>query len=307
MRISRRFSRSTAAGAASVLAALAMSACSSSSSGGGSAASSSAQSQSVANANANENDVQVLNSLQLNTQELDSAFATDSQWKTWPAADTAKLLLKQTWACTQNMIDTSKKSLQPVTSFFMAGPLPGDPPTTPASTTSSSSSSHSNGYNHKSGSSSTPTSTGSSSSSSSTVGADGNPVHWVVSTAIAYQTADAAQAAVSGMGAIDPNAPGCGGPKDGDKDEIVGGGGAVEPSWVNSQGVFVFTDTHTHVTISAVAQRRGRYVVLTYTRGSAGNDAGYYDLEEGSDTKPAAAAATAVLGQLTASVVGTNS
>ncbi|MEZ0106170.1 hypothetical protein ABH920_000151 [Catenulispora sp. EB89] len=304
MRISRRFSRSTAAGAASVLAALAMTACSSSSSSG-SAATSAAQSQSAAdaNANANENDVQVLNSLQLNTQELDSAFATDSQWKTWPTADTAKILLKQTWACTQNMIDTSKKSLQPVTSFFMAGPLPNDPPTTPASTTSSSSSSHN--YNHKSGSSSTPTSTGSSSSSSA-LGADGNPVHWVVSTAIAYQTADAAQAAVQGMGAIDPNAPGCGGPKDGATDEIVGGGGAVEPSWVNSQGVFVFTDTHTNVTISAVAQRRGRYVVLTYTRGSATSDAGYYDLEEGSDTKPAAAAATAVLGQLTASVVGAN-
>ncbi|MEY9863686.1 hypothetical protein ABH935_009339 [Catenulispora sp. GAS73] len=306
MRISRRFSRSTAAGAASVLAALAMSACSSSSSGGGTAASSAAQSQSVANANANENDVQVLNSLQLNTQELDSAFATDNQWKAWPAADTAKLLLKQTWACTQNMIDTSKKSLQPVTTFFMAGPLPSDPPTTPASTTSStSSSSHSNSYNHKSGSSSTPTSTSTGSSSSSpAVGADGNPVHWVVSTAIAYQTADAAQAAVQGMGAVDPSAPGCGGPKDGDKDEIVGGGGEVLPSWVNSQGVFVFTDTHTHVTISAVAQRRGRYVVLTYTRGSAANDSGYYDLEPGSDTGPAAAAATAVLGQLTASVVG---
>jgi hypothetical protein len=310
MRISRRFSRSAVGGAASVLAALSMTACSSTSSGSGSTASSSAASQSVANANANENDVQVLNSLQLTTQELDSAFATDTSWQAWTGADSSKILLKQAWACTQSMIDTKQKSLQAVTTFFKAGPLPGDPaatPTTPTSTTSSSSSSHSYSYNHKGSSSQTPSPSGSS-GSSSTAGGDGNPVHWVVSTAIAYQTADAAQAAVAGMGTVDPNAPSCGGPGDGDKDEVVGGGiGEVGPSWDNSQGVFVFTDTQTHVTIAAIAQRRGRYVVLTYTRGSAKADAGYYDLEAGPDTGPAADAATAVLGQLTAGVVGSNS
>ena len=303
MRISRRFSHNAAAGAASLLAVLSMTACSSTSSGQGSAASSSAQSQSAANANANVNDVQVLNSLQLTTQELDSAFATDNKWHPWPGADPSKILLKQAWACTQNMIDTTKKSLQPVTSYFMADSLPNDPVATPTGGSSSSSSSSSS-HNHKGSSSETPSSSGSSGSSSA-AGTDGNPAHWVVSTAIAYQSADAARAAMGGTGAIDPKAPGCGGPKDGDKDEIVGGGGEVSPSWVNSEGVFVFTDTQTHVTIAAVAQRRGRYVVLTYTRGSATATAGYYDLEGGPDTGPAASAATAVLDQLTSSVVGT--
>lgn len=297
MRISRRFSRSAAAGAATALTALSMTACSGASSGSGAAAASSAAAaESLANADANENDVQVLNSLQLTTQELDSAFATDDKWQVWGDVDPSKILLKQAWACTQDIIDTKQKTLQPVTTYFRAGSLPGDPtPTTPSS--SSSSSSHS----HKSSSSS---STSSSSSGSST--GDGNPAHWVVSTAIAYQNADAAQAAVAGMGAIDPAARDCGGPGDGGKDEVVGGGiGEVAPSWDNSQGVFVYTDTDTHVTISVVAQRRGRYVVLTYTRGLATADAGYYDLEAGPDTPAAADAATAVLGQLTDSVVGT--
>jgi hypothetical protein len=296
MRISRRFSRSAAAGAATVLTALSMTACSGSSSGSGSAASNASASQSLANADANENDVQVLNSLQITTQELDSAFATDNKWQVWQGADASKILLKQAWACTQNMIDTKQKSLEPVTTYFRADALPGDP-VAPATTSSSSSSSH----GHKGGSSN-PTSSNSSGSSPTT---DGNPTHWVVSTAIAYTTSDAAQAAVAGMGTVDPNAPNCGGPADGAKDQFVGGGiGEVAPSWDNSQGVFVYTDTQSHVTISVVAQRRGRYVVLTYTRGSAKDDAGYYDLETASDTDPAADAATAVLGLLTTAVVG---
>jgi hypothetical protein len=300
MRISRRFSRSAAAGAAMALTALSMTACSGSSSGSSSAASSAAaSSQSLANAN--ENDVQVLNSLQLTTQELDSAFATDNKWQVWTGVDPSKILLKQAWACTQNMIDTKQKSLEPVTSYFQAGVLPGDPASAP---TSSSSSNH--GSTHKGPGS--PTSSGSDSSA----GGDGNPAHWVVSTAIAYQTADAAQAAVAGMGAVDSSTPAakavCGGPTDGATKEVIGGGiGEVGPSWDNSQGVFVFTDTQTHVTISVVAQRKGRYVVLTYTRGLAKADGGYYDLEPGLDTPAAADAATAVLGQLTAAVVGTGS
>lgn len=300
MRISRRFSRSAAAGAAMALTALSMTACSGSSSGSGSAASSAASSQSLANAN--ENDVQVLNSLQLTTQELDSAFATDNKWQVWTGVDPSKILLKQAWACTQNMIDTKQKSLEPVTSYFRADSLPGDQASAPSSTPSSSN--HSS--THKG--SGTPTSSGSDTSA----GGDGNPAHWVVSTAIAYQTTGAAQAAVAGMGTVDTSTPAakamCGGPTDGATKEVIGGGiGEVGPSWDNSQGVFVFTDTQTHVTISVVAQRKGRYVVLTYTRGLAKADAGYYDLEPGLDTPAAADAATAVLGQLTAAVVGTGS
>lgn len=303
MRISRRFSRG-AAGAASVVALVAMTtACSSSSSGGGSAGSTSSAAQSVAdaNVNANENDVQVLNSLQLTTQELDSAFATDNSWKVWAGADPSKIMLRQAWACTQNMIDTKDKSLQPVTTFFRSDSLPGDSaaaPTSPSTTSSSKSSSH------KGSPSSTPSGSGGSSGSPG----DGNPAHWVVSTAIAYKSADAAQAAVNRMGTVDTNAPSCGGPGDGDKDEVIGGGiGEVAPSWDNSLGVFVFTDTQSHVTIAAVAQRRGRYVVLTYTRGSAKANGGYYDLEAGADTGSAASAATGVLGQLTNAVVGSGS
>jgi len=300
MRISRRFSRSAAAGAAMALTALSMTACSGSSSGSGSAASSAAaSSQSLANAN--ENDVQVLNSLQLTTQELDSAFATDDKWQVWTGVDPSKILLKQAWACTQNIIDTKQRSLEPVTSYFRADSLPGDQTSAPPPP--SSSSNHSS--NHKSPN---PTSSGSDSSASD----DGNPAHWVVSTAIAYQTADAAHAAVAGMGTVDTSTPAtkamCGGPADGATKEIIGGGiGEVGPSWDNSQGVFVFTDTQSHVTISVVAQRRGRYVVLTYTRGLAKADGGYYDLEAGKDTGAAADAATGVLGQLTDAVVGTGS
>ena len=300
MRTSRRFSRSAAAGAASVLTALSMTACSGSSSGSGSAASSAASQSQV---NANENDVQVLNSLQLTTQELDSAFATDGKWQVWSGADTSKILLKQAWACTQNMIDTKQKSLQPVTSFFRADSLPGDSATPTSSASSSSSSSSNKSSSHKNGST-TPTS-----SESSDSGAidDGNPAHWVVSTAIAYQSVDAAKAAVASMGTVDTTVKNCGGPADADKAEVIGGGiGEVAPTWANSQGVFVFTDVQSHVTISVVGQRRGRYVVLTYTRGLAKPNAGYYDLEGGLDTSDAADAATAVLGQLTASVVGGN-
>src|SRR6185312_11583765 len=105
--------------AAMALTALSMTACSGSSSGSGSAASSAAaSSQSLANAN--ENDVQVLNSLQLTTQELDSAFATDDKWQVWTGVDPSKILLKQAWACTQNIIDTKQRSLEPVTSYFRA-------------------------------------------------------------------------------------------------------------------------------------------------------------------------------------------
>ncbi|WP_194892954.1 hypothetical protein [Catenulispora pinisilvae] len=300
MRISRRFSRCAAAGAASVLAAVSMTACSGSSSGSGSAAANAAasQSQADANANANENDVQVLNSLQLTPQELDSSFATDSSWSTWTDADPSKILLKQAWACTKNIIDTKQTTLQPVTTYFRADQLSGGAagtptaPPTPSAPTSGHSSSHK-------GSSSTSSPSG----SNSTPAGDGNPAHWVVSTAIAYQSADAAQTAVGAMGTIDPSAANCGGPAD--KKPVVGGGiGEVAPSWDNSQGVFVYTDTGSGTTIAVVAQRRGRYVVLTYTRGYAKDDAGYYDLETGPDTGPAADAATAVLGLLTASLVG---
>jgi hypothetical protein len=109
------------------------------------------------------------------------------------------------------------------------------------------------------------------------------------------------------MGDVDTSVNSCGGPSDGTKEIIGGGIGEVGPSWNNSQGVFVYTDTQTHVTIAVVAQRRGRYVVLTYTRGLAKASAGYYDLEAGPDTPAAADAATAVLGQLTDAVVGTGS
>lgn len=301
MRISRRFSRSAAAGAATVITALSMTACSGSSSGSGSAASSAAASESLVNAN--ENDVQVLNSLQLTTQELDSAFATDRSWQVWTGVDPSKILLKQASACTQNIIDTAQKSLQPVTSYFRADSLLSDQATTPTTPTSSSS-------NHSSSHKGSPNPTSSGPGTSATD--DGNPAHWVVSTAIAYKTADAAKAAVAGMGAIDTTTPAakamCGGPGDGATKEIVGGGiGEVGPSWDNSQGVFVYTDTQSHVTISVVAQRRGRYVVLTYTRGLAKADGGYYDLEAGKDTEGAADAATGVLGQLTAAVVGSGS
>ena len=306
MRISRRASRTTAAGVVLAVATLTATACSSSSSSGGSASQS--QSQSPGDANANENDIQILNSLQLTGSELDASFATDNKWQAWIDPDLSKLLIKQARACTKGVIDTTQQSLQPVTTAFKADQLPGDvtasATSTPGSSTSSSSSSSNKSPSNKKGSSAT-----SSASSSAPVPApgagDGNPTHWVVSTAIAYKTAAAAKSAVGGMGQLDATASNCGGPGEGNQQATVGGGiGEVGPTWNNSQGVFVYVDTKTNTSVSIVGQRRGRYVVLTYTRGSAAKlSTGYYDLEAGPDTSKAAAAATAALAQLTDAVV----
>ncbi|NUR57103.1 MAG: hypothetical protein HOV87_00090 [Catenulispora sp.] len=315
MRISRRTSRTTAgprtgasalrrttaAGAALTFAVLAAAACSSSKSGG---AAQSAQAQQQADANANENDIQILNTLQLTAAELDTAFATDGQWKAWPDYDPASLLIKQAQACTAGIIDTKSQSLNPVTTAYKSDRLPSDPapppPTAPSSTPSSSKSS--SGKNHTPSAPATSGSTPGSTSGSPTPVLDQNPPHWVVSTAIVYKSADAAHSAVSGMGKIDPNTVGCGGPGDGTA--VVGGAmGEVGPSWYGSQGVFVYADTKTNQAVTVVAQRRGRYVVLTYTRGFAQPEPKYYDLEFGPDTNRAADAATGVLKQLTDSIV----
>ncbi|GAA1958049.1 hypothetical protein [Catenulispora subtropica] len=276
-------------GAALTFAVLTASACSSSKSSGGAAPATTGQSP--ADANANENDVQILNSLQLTGAELDTAFATDPRWQPWTGYDPAKALIKQAQACTAGIIDTKEQALQPVTVAFKADQLTGDQapaaPSSPASAAKSSSG--------KKGTSAAP-------STSASAPTDQNPTHWVVSTAIAYKSSDAAHSAVSGMGKVDQNTVGCGGPSD--RTAIVGGGiGEIGPSWDDSQGVFVYADTKTNTSVAVVAQRRGRYVVLTYTRGGAKPQTGYYDLEAGPDTSKAADAATEVLGQLTNAVV----
>lgn len=292
--------RTTAAGTALALAALTTAACSSSSSGGSGAPSTSSVEQ--AGANANENDIQILNSLQLTTRELDTAFAADNQWRAWPDADMGKLVIKQAQGCTGGIIDTKAQALQPVTSVFRADALPGDQVSTPASGSSSPSSSNKSSSSSKNHTPSAPGTT--SGSTTAGVAADGNPTHWVVTTAIAYQSSDAARAAVSHMGKIDSTQTSeCGGPTDTTRPLIGGGIGEVGPSWDNSQGVFVYADTKSGTSVAVVAQRRGRYVVLTYTRGGGKQQAGYYDLEGGPDTPKAADAATGVLGQLTNAVV----
>ncbi|OLE26982.1 MAG: hypothetical protein AUG49_06680 [Catenulispora sp. 13_1_20CM_3_70_7] len=271
MRISRRASRTTAAGLVLALGALTATACSSSSSSGGSAPVARGGTQTPADTNANENDIQILNSLQLTSSELDTAFATDGKWHAWADADMSKLLIAQAQACTKGLIDTTAKSLSPVTTAFKADTLPSD---TQASSTGSSGPSgastspsatkSSSGQRSNSGS---PSSSSSSSGSASGAPADGNPAHWVVSTAIAYKSAGAAKSAVSGMATI-------------------------------------FVDAKTNTSVAIVAQRRGRYVVLTYTRGSAVKlPSGYHDLEAGPDTSRAADAATTALAQLTDAVV----
>jgi len=114
MRISRRASRTTAAGLVLALGALTATACSSSSSSGGSAPVARGGTQTPADTNANENDIQILNSLQLTSSELDTAFATDGKWHAWADADMSKLLIAQAQACTKGLIDTTAKSLSPV-------------------------------------------------------------------------------------------------------------------------------------------------------------------------------------------------
>lgn len=329
MRISRRTSRTTAvpragapalrrataAGAALTLAVLTASACSNSKSGNSGAtgaagtAGNTASSQSPADLNANGNDVQILNSLQLTASELDTAFATDTKWQPWPNYDPAKLLIKQAQACTASIIDTKAQTLAPVTTAFKADKLPSDPvagaPSAPGSTASSPKSTPTK----KGGTPSAPPSSSEPSSASTdamtkdlTPVPDQNPPHWVVSTAIVYATSDAARGAVNSMGKIDPNTVGCGGPAD--RTAIVGSGiGEIGPSWYGSQGVYVYADTKSNQAVTVVAQRRGRYVVLTYARGYAASQSGYYDLETTADTSKAAAAATGVLAQLTDAVV----
>jgi hypothetical protein len=310
MRISRRTSRTavpragasaprrtTAAGAALTLAVLTAAACSSSpSSGGGTGPA--ATNRTPADANANENDVQILNSLQLTVAELDTAFATDHGWESWAGYDPSKAFIKQAQACTAGIIDTKAQALQPVTTAYKADQLDSDQPASSSAKSSPTSPTSPSSPGKRSTAPGTTTST-----SSSTGSGDPNPTHWVVSTAIAYQSSSAARSAVAGMGKVDSNTVGCGGPSD--RTAIVGGGiGEVGPSWDNSQGVFVYADTKTNTSVAVTAQRRGRYVVLTYTRGGAKPQAtGYYDLEPGPDTNKAADAATGVLGQLTTAVV----
>jgi hypothetical protein len=300
MRISQRASRTTAAGLVLALGALTATACSSSSSSGGSAPAGQGQTRTSGDAGANANDIQILNSLQLTSSELDTAFATDNKWQSWADADMSKLLIKQAQACTNGMIDTSAKSLPPVNTAFKADQLPSDAPGSSGSSSPSSPSSTKSSSGKKSGA---PSSSSSSSGSASGAPADGNPTHWVVSTAIAYKSAGAAKSAVGGMGTISPTASDCGGPAT--NDATVGGGiGEVGPTWDNSLGVFVFVDTKSNASVAVVAQRRGRYVVLTYTRGTAVKlPTGYYDLEAGPDTSRAADAATTALAQLTDAVV----
>ena len=297
MRISRRFSRSAAAGAASVLTALSMAACSGSSSGSGSTASSASASQSLANANANENDVQVLNSLQITTQELDSAFATDDKLEDLAGCGSSKILLQQAWACTQNMIDTKQKSLEPVTSYFSADSLLGDPVATADRADRPPRATPPQGRPLQHPSSWAPADPPRPPTATPRTGSSAPPSPirartpprppwpgWAPSTRTRRAAADPATAPRTRSSAA--------------------ASARSAPSWANSQGVFVYTDTHSHVAISVVAQRRGRYAVLTYTRGSAKADAGYYDLETGQDTRTGGRRATAVLGQLTSAVVG---
>jgi hypothetical protein len=55
--------------------------------------------------------------------------------------------------------------------------------------------------------------------------------------------------------------------------------------------------------MSALAQQRGRFVIVTYTKGSSKPETGYYTLNSTTDAVDAASAATSLLSQLTDAVV----
>jgi hypothetical protein len=226
-------------------------------------------------------DIQLLGALTLTKDTLAGAFPGQA-WRPWSAndADQATIGIKALRNCGAD-VDTAKTTQ--VSENFFQSAMPSV--TGPASPTSSST-------KHPT---STPTTTTSAPSTSTT--------DWVGSLAAIYKTSADAQAALGNFSSLSSPSAACGSAdKFAGKQDIRGPGHTGE-TWYGNISMALVYDTVSKQTVSAVAQVRGRFVIVVYARGSAELSNGYYTLNGTDDTTAAANAATTLLGQLTDAVV----
>jgi hypothetical protein len=229
-------------------------------------------------------DLQILNALSLGKDQVNNAFGVDPahSWQAWTPSDLQKkkIALTAFLACNSGL-PSDGLTTGTTETFFRAG----DSTTTPPPSTSSG----------KKGSTPAPPP-----DPTSVV-----PTQWVGSVAAVYSTAAKAKAAAKAIGKRDPqNHPECAAP-DAVKPGVsyVIGPVEVNPTWYGQNAAVVFVDTKQNATMTALAQQRGRFVIVTYTKGSSKLDGGYYTLNNTTDAVDAATAATTLLSQLTDAVV----
>lgn len=246
-------------------------------------------------------DIQILNSLEMTTDALNASFGSNDAWRSWSPTTTDKDKIGYTaFLKCKGGLDSTGATLAPAITTFEADTLPADS-STPAAPTSTPTSGKSTGKKKPSGNPS------SSSSSSTSTTVTGLPKHWVISIAAVYQTAAQAKKAATGVGQMDSANSDCGKSADGGNTPLpqyIGGQiGETEPTWYGEDPTVGFVVTKTNYAMTAVAQQRGRFVVVTVTSGTANLKNSYYALNSIPDTDSAAEAATSLLGQLTNAVV----
>ena len=229
-------------------------------------------------------DIQILNALGLGKDQLNTAFGVDAahSWQAWTPSDLQKKKVGLTafLACKSGLPTAGLTEPLSESFFSAADPSATAPPST------------SNNKNHQT--SAPPPDPG------SVV-----PTQWVGSVAAVYSDSGTAKAAARSLGHLDSqNHPECVAPGDFKAAaSYVLGPVEANPTWYGQNAAYVFVDTKQNSTMTALAQQRGRFVIVTYTKGSSKLDGGYYTLNNTSDAVDAASAATTLLSQLTDAVV----
>lgn len=287
MRISR-ISRASALAAATLAGALALTGCSTPSSAGP------APVASAAGHAPGAGDVQVLSALTITTTSLDGVF-TPTAWPTWkpwsPSTDDlVRIGLPGLAACLSDLATGPKSNVTQVQkAYFVPTSGGADDASTPSVTPTG-----------KKGAVSPP-------------GAPTVSKPWIATTAAVYKTTADATAAVAAFGVFGykgatpkadcttPSSPAAG-------PRYIGWSGGVQNAWYGQLPMGIVHDETTKNTMSAVAQQRGRFVVVVYTVGdysvtSTANGPYYVLKGDATATDQAAAAAGQLLGQLTNEVV----
>jgi hypothetical protein len=241
-------------------------------------------------------DIQILNSLELTTDSLNAAFGSTNSWQDWSPDSTDKENIGYTgFLKCKAGLDSTGVTQPPAVTYFKADSLATD-----TSTPSSGATTPSTKSSKKKG--------GSPSSTSTSASSNGEPKHWVISVAAVFKDAATAKAAAQGVGKVDTsNSSLCGLPTSASTPPLptyIGGQiGETEPTWYGEDPTVGFAVTKTNAALTAVAQQRGRFVIVTVTAGTGSLNSNYYSLNSSSDTDTAAEAATALLSQLTNAVV----
>jgi len=237
-------------------------------------------------------DIQILHSLEMTGAGLDAAFGTTGVWHEWSPTTQDKDSIGYTgFLKCKAGLDSTGSALSQAVSTFSADSLPTDKTS-------------SGGTSSTKGKTTTSKKKGTSPSTSSS----GTPKHWVISIAAVYKDDKSAKTAALSVGKLDlSNNSLCGKPTDAAATTMptyIGGQiGETEPTWYGEDPTVGFVVTKTNSALTAVAQQRGRFVVVTITGGTASLKNGYYSLNSIDDTDTAAEAATSMLSQLTNAVV----